>query len=118
MLANLKQFSDIIVKTEVLLYEYDENQIRIKINLALADDSILVIKDYRFNNNTRKYSYHWMKENGELFIRWDNAPHWETISTFPHHKHIENNDNISFSTETEIEAVLSFIRSKILSPPT
>jgi hypothetical protein len=23
-------------------------------------------------------------------MRWDNAPHWKDISTFPHHKHIKN----------------------------
>ena len=28
------------------------------------------------------------KKNGQLIIRWDNAPHHKQIQTYPHHKHL------------------------------
>jgi len=110
----LQKYSEIIKKTEIIAYEFEENQVRIKIALELTDDSRLIIKDYKFRNNVRKYSYHWMDNNGELRIRWDNAPHWETISTFPHHRHVDSTENIIFSIETDIESVLDYIK-KILT---
>jgi hypothetical protein len=34
-----------------------------------------------------KYRHHWQNANGVLIKRWDNAPHYPTIDTFPHHLH-------------------------------
>lgn len=34
-----------------------------------------------------KYRHHWQTPNGVLIKRWDNAPHYPTIDTFPHHLH-------------------------------
>jgi hypothetical protein len=55
-----------ITNTEVIKYEIEENQIRIQIKLQFKDASQLVIKDYKFSDNTRKYSYHWMDRGGSL----------------------------------------------------
>ena len=30
-----------------------------------------------------KYRHHWQNANGVLVKRWDNAPHYPTIDTFP-----------------------------------
>jgi hypothetical protein len=38
-----------------------------------------------------------MDKKEKLKIRWDNAPHWESVSTFPHHKHVESVKNILLS---------------------
>jgi hypothetical protein len=32
-----------------------------------------------------KYRHHWQDGNGRLMKRWDNAPHYRLIDTFPHH---------------------------------
>lgn len=109
----LKRYRDLIAKTEVIKYEIEEKQIRIQIKLELKDGSHLVIRDYKFSDNSRKYVYHWMDIVGNLRIRWDNSAHWKFISTFPHHKHVLNEDNIMESTETDIEAVLSCIKGHI-----
>ena len=113
MFSILSRYSDIIKKSSIITYEFEENQVRIKIELELTDGSLLIIKDYKFSNNTRKYAYHWMGSDGKLRTRWDNVPHWRSISTFPHHKHVGASDNILFSTETDIESVLDYIK-KIL----
>jgi hypothetical protein len=34
-----------------------------------------------------KYRHHWQDGNGVLIKRWDNAPHYPAIDTFPHHLH-------------------------------
>jgi hypothetical protein len=34
-----------------------------------------------------KYRHHWQDGNGLLIKRWDNAPHYPAIDTFPHHLH-------------------------------
>jgi len=109
----LKKFSHIILKSEVQVYEFDENQFRIKMELELIDHSKLIIKDYRFSNHKRKYAYHWMNSNGDLRIRWDNAPHWENISTFPHHRHVKSLEEILPSTETDTESILNFIKNNL-----
>ena len=33
------------------------------------------------------YRPHWQDHNGQLVKRWDNAPHYRAIETFPHHLH-------------------------------
>ncbi len=35
-----------------------------------------------------RYRYHYQKNSGEVIFRYDNAPHYPGISTFPHHKHV------------------------------
>ncbi len=32
-----------------------------------------------------KYRHHWQDRNSQLIKRWDNAPHYHAIDTFPHH---------------------------------
>jgi len=34
-----------------------------------------------------KYRHHWQDSHGVLIKRWDNAPHYPVIDTFPHHLH-------------------------------
>ncbi|MBN1802553.1 MAG: hypothetical protein JW891_13660 [Candidatus Lokiarchaeota archaeon] len=51
-----------------------------KAKLELVDNTLLFIKEY-ISSSEHAYSYHWQDKNGELLIRWDNAPHHETIKT-------------------------------------
>src|SRR5215468_5196488 len=34
-----------------------------------------------------KYRHHWQDRQDRLLKRWDNAPHYPAIDTFPHHLH-------------------------------
>jgi len=34
-----------------------------------------------------EYVYHYQGADEKLIFRYDNAPHYPSISTFPHHKH-------------------------------
>lgn len=35
-----------------------------------------------------RYAYHYQAKSGELIFRYDNAPHYPNIETYPHHKHV------------------------------
>ncbi|MEK6616539.1 MAG: DUF6516 family protein, partial [Bacteroidota bacterium] len=37
-----------------------------------------------------KYRYHYQGANEKMIFRWDNAPHFQKIKSFPHHIHIGN----------------------------
>jgi uncharacterized protein DUF6516 len=34
-----------------------------------------------------KYRHHWQNQEGILIKRWDNAPHYPQVASFPHHLH-------------------------------
>lgn len=36
------------------------------------------------------YRYHYQNKDKKLIFRYDNAPHFKEVKTFPHHKHIGN----------------------------
>lgn len=52
------------------------------------------------------------KKDGELIVRWDNAPH-QKVKTFPHHKHLSDGTIIE-SYETQLEKVLRNIENDVL----
>ena len=40
-----------------------------------------------------RYSYYWLDTEDRLKVRWDNALHYPQLETFPHHKHIDGQEN-------------------------
>jgi len=110
MLDLVAKYQHYIKSFQVHLYEQEGPLFRFKAELQLQDDSKIFIKEYVFKNNDRKYAYHWTDASGNLICRWDNASHWPDISTFPHHKHIDN--DIEESTETSFSDVLESVIQK------
>ncbi len=49
----------------------------------------------------------------ELIARWDNAPHWMEIETYPHHKHLGEEGRVVASEATTLEEILAVIRPAI-----
>lgn len=82
-----------------------------KVKIVFSDQSILFAKEY-IDSSERNYSFHWQTENNALIMRWDNAPHYRNIETFPHHKHDEN-DCITESTTISFKDVIKIIQRKI-----
>lgn len=66
------------------------------------------IKEIMIDGQQRKYAYHWQDHQHQLICRWDNAPDWPDVNTFPHHKHLPSGVEAS----TEIEAAAIFIAIK------
>jgi len=101
-----------VVSYRVARYEHEGPLLRINLSLELVDGSTLYVKEYRFSDGSRKYSFHWVDADGGLIIRWDNAEHWPDIATFPHHKHLGTEALPRPSTETSLDAVLQVIAEK------
>ena len=41
-----------------------------------------------------KYRHHWQNQEGALLKRWDNAPHYPQVASFPHHLHDGSEDTV------------------------
>ncbi len=82
--------NSLIVKDfKINTFRKSETSYYLNAEVEIIDLSKLFVKEY-FDTFHRKYSFHWQSENGDLIIRWDNAPHFNNLPTFPHHKHIGN----------------------------
>jgi hypothetical protein len=109
IISALRQ-SAIVLDVEVLEV-IDEDSVKlIKIKAILKDDCILYITELH-TKDYQKYSYHCQENDGDLIVRWDNKPHWKEMSTYPHHKH--ENDQVFPSYRVTIEDVLKQIEEKI-----
>jgi hypothetical protein len=109
-LLNLLTESDIIEKYEILSLLEDRDFYYIKIKSVIVDNSNLYIKIY-LSDEEYNYSFHWQTSDGELIIRWDNAPHHQDIVTYPHHIHMA--EGIKESYGITLKDVLNKIRKRI-----
>jgi hypothetical protein len=102
--------SEIIAEIE-LLAASNPNLIRLRADMINNDK--LHISEAWDEETLIRYAYYWLKQNDELRIGWDNAPHHPKVSTHPHHKHISTQENIQASEEISLEDVLGFIKKKL-----
>ncbi|OQX21347.1 MAG: hypothetical protein BWK75_03270, partial [Candidatus Altiarchaeales archaeon A3] len=94
ILDTIRNFSSLIYLVEDLSITEREGIVMIKSKMILTDGSSLRVSEVWIDNTLEKYSYYWFDEENKLLIGWDNAPHWETTKTFPHHKHVNRKDNV------------------------
>lgn len=102
--------SEIIVEIE-LHAASNPNLIRLRADLINGDK--LHISEAWENETLIRYAYYWLRQNDELRIGWDNAPHHPEVSTHPHHKHVAMQEDIQASDETNLEDVLRCIKMKL-----
>lgn len=115
MLNLFASYQKVVKSFCISLYEQEGDILRFKAEITFTNDSKLFIKEYLFENKERKYAYHWADASGNLISRWDNANHWPSISTSPHHKHTGN--QVLDSTETSVADVLNRITEQIEKIP-
>lgn len=111
MLNLLEKHKDIIKNFRVDCYDQEGDSYRIKIEISFLNDSRLFLKEYLFSNGERKYAFNWVDAAGKLLCRWDNAPHWPNMKTFPSHKHIQG--KVLASKETTPEEILTIIAKEL-----
>jgi len=109
ILESLKN-SKIVLDFSILEFKNFSDGFYIKVKVIFVDNSELFLKEYN-DKTKRNYSYHWQNNNGELLVRWDNAPHHRNIKTFPHHKHVK--EEIDESYEVTLEDILKRISNSI-----
>ena len=78
----------------------------------LRDGSVLHAREFQLNE-IRNYSFHWQKSDGELICRWDDAPHYPDLETFPFHKH--EGENLLPSLPMNLDTVLEIVNSRLSS---
>ncbi len=88
-----------------------------KLRITLTDGSFLDV----WLSADGDYAYHWeqRRQQGRLY-RWDNAPHYPTINSFPAHLHDGDEDTVvesdlSPAPESALRQVLEFVQ-RHLSP--
>ena len=102
-----------VVRDFEILEWVDEDELQlIRVKAKLTDRSILFINEANLKSGN-KYSYHWQDERGRLRIRWDNAPHWKGLKTYPFHQHVGKQKPPLPSYEITLKDVLKVIEEKI-----
>ena len=109
MLTLFDRYDWLFTSWHVVRYEQEEGAYMLHIDAHLIDGSLLKVRDYLFFNGERKYSYHWMNADKTLRRRWDNAPHWPDVATFPHHVHVADEKSPRVSVITNLEDLLVFL---------
>ncbi|MBS3764000.1 MAG: hypothetical protein KGZ25_11940 [Planctomycetes bacterium] len=108
-----KRYSDLILDVTVERFRHEVGSHELIAILHLRDGSNLHIRDYRFYDGTRKYSYHWESDSGDFLGRWDNAPHWPELESYPHHFHEANRDNVTDSEVRNLDSLCEIVRERI-----
>ena len=102
-----EKFSEVVER--IVLVEIDEETLRVI--LYLKDGSNLRVTEQWRGKVLKRYSYYWLTPTNELKVGWDNAPHHTHLEGFPHHKHMDRQENLHISTETCLEDVMGVILS-------
>jgi len=100
-------------------YDVDEdvNLIKIKIKADFLGGG--KFEGFEFNKISNevpvkiKYRYNFVFK--DQILRWDNAPHHKSVSTYPHHLHI--NSDVFDSQEPDLKSVLNYILKFIARIP-
>lgn len=103
--------SEVVEEVEVVVLVQEPGRQALRAVATLVGGYVLHINE-ALGRDFRRYSYHVQKET-KMVRRWDNAPHWPDMKTFPHHLHIESEKKISECREVFVEDVLNEIETII-----
>lgn len=114
-LSVIKQ--DTWVRSEDISFrEIGEKEGYVRGSLCLHGGYELHIAEYVIitdgNPISTKYRYQLLFPEGKFAVRWDNAPHYKEISSFPHHKHCRDGHAVS-SSARNIFDILHSLDSEI-----
>jgi len=101
--------SDLVKEIVSVNFDTVGDSYRLKVRVRLRNNWLLDVWEH-VAPGLKRYSYHVFSRN-RMIVRWDNAPHFPSIKTFPHHKHIDK--NIEESKEMTVELALEEIRRMI-----
>lgn len=84
----------------------------IKIRAHLKNGLLLQITE-SIGEDFRRYSYH-LQDGDTIIRRWDNAPHWKNIKTYPFHVHTKGLQEPLESKEMSVSDVISELKKIIV----
>jgi len=76
-----------IIRSTDLRIEDEDDTLKVFGRLLFVDGSLLYFFEYYMLGELMKYRFHWQTIDGDMIARWDNAPHFTSLKTFPDHKH-------------------------------
>jgi len=104
----VNRYSNLVESVEVFSYKKEDHISQLRAKLKLFDGAMLWVREVRIEEIPEAYSYYWLRPDETVIMGWDNAPHHNEISSFPHHRHVGN--TIEASEERNLDDVLAFIR--------
>lgn len=109
-LENFLQNHPLVEKYSINTRRVSNNEGFIKITVFLVRAyELKVFEYYNVSSGVVDYRYHLMDSNKRFIVRWDNAPHFLDISTFPHHQHTRS--GVMESKQPSLIEVLDHITS-------
>lgn len=114
MIPDIAEFKSLLYEFEIIEHQNRDGVQVLRLKITFIDSSILFVTDIFISfENRRKYSFHWQNAKGKLISRWDNAPHYPDISSYPHHQHLQSEINVIASSEMNLIDILKIIQEKI-----
>lgn len=118
--------SELITNSIVLSFSIVEEQDMeergyLRARLTLINGDFLEVAEYfMITNNickTVRYRYQWMDQSQKILRRrWDNVPHFPKLPNFPHHTHIDSEENVHPSECLNILQLLLLLESELTTP--
>ena len=109
--------NDLVQHWQIIREEAQVDRGVLRYRLQLSNQDILDIFERFIIANEQvtitRYSYHWQRSNQEFVKRWDNAPHYPTLVTYPHHVHDGSEDHVLSHPSVKLTDVLIIIRQLI-----
>jgi hypothetical protein len=103
--------SDIVLKIAVIILIQEPGRQALRAIVSLKEGYVLYINESH-GSDFRSYSYH-VRKGDKMVQRWDNAPHWPNMKTFPHHLHLDSENDACECREVFVEDVLAEMKKII-----
>ncbi|HPT18864.1 MAG TPA: DUF6516 family protein [Methanothrix sp.] len=104
--------SDIVIDTKIIDLVQEPGRQSLRAIAQLKGGYLLHINEAH-GRSFRSYSYH-VRKGDDMVIRWDNAPHWPGMKTFPNHLHLGSEKNVIECREVFVMDVLKEIEKYIV----
>ncbi len=91
--------SPIIEVCTVVDQHFSSDRGYFRVRFSLKNGDFLEASEYFYIQDEQiiqaRYRYQWMDSSQKILRRrWDNAPHFQEITTFPHHVHVDRENNV------------------------
>jgi len=105
----LRELEPLISSSQICIERRSLNRIVLRGIIVFIDGSSLHFLEYVLEEDNRllrvSYRFHYIKQDGSLVFRYDNAPHHPELPTFPHHKHLPGNKTVPSGEKSLIDVL-------------
>ena len=112
-----------VKSVEVLRCDIEETDIEeilvYRFRISLKEDGLLEIMErvvyskLDAKSQVKTYKYHWQDKRNRLIKRWDNAPHFPALKSFPDHIHIGEKNIVKPNKPMTVLEMFSIVNQEI-----